>query len=255
MLIGLICALAPPTPFRDDTKAAPKAFILQPLGMGEKGRIDDRGAKGRTNRLHRFAHGIKEGAAGVLHQMPAICHLLRPGQRLGGRLAISAATIARDDPDGRILLEPVLRSRLLAVRLQFDRLTALKIADDRAVALVAAEGEIVNADDHEKIVRFLGASPDDTQQGIVADRKHEPLRHRSARTPAQSKRKIMHDGVKTAGSPGARSKQIITVPLGEDAPAAQDRIAPETARQDCQRYQSTAKRQIFWVSHMAALSP
>lgn len=53
------------------------SLVLYALGGGEQVGIDGRRADCGADLTHGFAHGIKEGVAGVLHQMPAIGDLYR----------------------------------------------------------------------------------------------------------------------------------------------------------------------------------
>lgn len=92
------------------------SFILQPLGIGQKLRIDDGTADGLSDLTHGFADRIEESAASVFHQVSAIGHLIGVRQGLGDRLTIPATTIAGDSHDGRMVRQPCLRCRLLAIR-------------------------------------------------------------------------------------------------------------------------------------------
>ena len=53
------------------------SLVLNALGGGEQGGIDGRRADCGADLTHGFAHGVEEGVAGVLHQMPAIGDLRR----------------------------------------------------------------------------------------------------------------------------------------------------------------------------------
>ena len=53
------------------------SLVLNALGGGEQVGIDGRRADCGADLTHRFAHGVEEGVAGVLHQMPAIGDLRR----------------------------------------------------------------------------------------------------------------------------------------------------------------------------------
>ena len=79
--------------------AAQKALILEAFGGGEQLGIDRGCADDGSYLAHRFADGIKERSARVLHQMPAVGDLHCVWQGLSCRFAISAATIAGDDRD------------------------------------------------------------------------------------------------------------------------------------------------------------
>jgi hypothetical protein len=123
------------------------SFILQPLSIGEKSRIYDGAADSLSDLAHGFVDRIEESAAGVFHEMPAVGHLIGVRQGLGDRLAIPATPITRDSRDGRMVREPCLRCRLLAIGQQCHRPAAFEIADNRPITLAAPECEVVNAAD------------------------------------------------------------------------------------------------------------
>ncbi len=79
------------------------SFILDPLCGGEQVGIDRHSTNCRTDLPYGFAHGIEEGAAGILHQMPTVSDLGRPRQRLGRRQSVAATSIACDDLDLRLI--------------------------------------------------------------------------------------------------------------------------------------------------------
>ena len=79
-------------------------------------RVDGRRADGATDLAHGLAHGVEEGAAGVLHQMPSLGHLHRLGQRPGGGEGVATATIARDGVDLRLPRELCLGGGGLSIR-------------------------------------------------------------------------------------------------------------------------------------------
>ena len=53
------------------------SLVLNALGDGKQIGVDGRRANCGADLTHRFAHGVQEGMAGVLHQMPAIGNLRR----------------------------------------------------------------------------------------------------------------------------------------------------------------------------------
>jgi hypothetical protein len=123
------------------------AVILQLLGGGKQGRIDRGGANGGPNLAHRFAHGVKESVACVLHQMPAVGHLHRIGEPPPRRQRIAAALIAGRDGDLRLAGQPSLGGRRFSIWQQRDRLPAFEITDQRSIAMAAAPGPIIVAND------------------------------------------------------------------------------------------------------------
>jgi hypothetical protein len=68
------------------------ALVLQLLCARQQVRIDYRCPDRTSDRAHRFAHRVKKGRAGVLHQMPTICDLDGRWQRPCGSLAVPDAT-------------------------------------------------------------------------------------------------------------------------------------------------------------------
>ena len=74
-----------------------------------------------------------------------------------------------------MLAQPCFGGRLFAVGQQGHHATALEVADDGAVAVVAAMSPIVDADHGQRLGLRQGTSTHDTQQGVIADRQHEPL--------------------------------------------------------------------------------
>ena len=96
-------------------------FILNPLGSGEQARIDYCGADHGTDLPHGFLNGIKKGATGVLHEMPAVGNLDGIRERFGCSQRVTAATVAGDHGNLWLATEPSLRRGRFAVRQQGDR--------------------------------------------------------------------------------------------------------------------------------------
>jgi hypothetical protein len=92
------------------------ALILDRPGGGEQIGIDFGRADRDADVTHRFAQRIKEGAAGVLHQVPAIRDLNRERERFLNRQRLTAAPIARDDGDLWLTEKPRLSCRWFAIR-------------------------------------------------------------------------------------------------------------------------------------------
>jgi len=68
------------------------------------------------NLAHRFAHGVEESVACVLHQMPAVRDLDRRGERLQRRKRITAASVPSHDGDLRLVRQPRFGNRRFSIR-------------------------------------------------------------------------------------------------------------------------------------------
>ena len=95
--------------------------MLNPLGSGEQARIDYCGADHGTDLPHGFLNGIKKGATGVLHEMPAVGNLDGIRERFGCSQRVTAATVPGDHGNLWLATEPSLRRGRFAVRQQGDR--------------------------------------------------------------------------------------------------------------------------------------
>jgi hypothetical protein len=131
------------------------AFTLQPFRRGEQLRIDRDRAEGAADRPHGFADCVEEGAAGVLHQMPAVGDLLGIGQRLRRRLAVAPATIARQNADAGMFREPSLDGRGLPVWQQRHDAPTLQAAHQRPIPVIAPERPVIDADHLERLAWHL----------------------------------------------------------------------------------------------------
>lgn len=100
--------------------AAQVALVLDALGGRQEVRVDRHGADGSPDLTHRLADRVEESAAGVLHQMPAICDLDSVRQRLGCGQGIGAAPVAGDDGDLGLLAQPCLGRGRLAIGKEAD---------------------------------------------------------------------------------------------------------------------------------------
>ena len=130
--------------------AAQIALVLDPRGGGQQRDIDGHCAHGAADLPHRGAHGIEEGTAGILHQVPAVGDLGGLGQRAGCGKGIATTTIAGHDGDLRLGREPGSRRHRLAVGQQGDGPAPFQITDDGPVALVATPSPVVDADDRRR---------------------------------------------------------------------------------------------------------
>ena len=83
---------------------------------------------------------VLERGAEVLHQVPAIGHLLGSGCATRQRLGVDGGSIACDDFDSWVGLKPLGDRRSGVLRKQSNRAVALQIDDDTAVTLSLADG-------------------------------------------------------------------------------------------------------------------
>ena len=91
------------------------ALILDALGSGQQAGIYGGGADRGADLAHGFANRIKEGVAGVLHEVPTVGDLGGVRERLGRSKGVTAAAVARDHSDLWLPREPGLRSGWLSV--------------------------------------------------------------------------------------------------------------------------------------------
>jgi hypothetical protein len=117
--------------------------------------------------------------------MPSIGDLHRGGQRSGGRLAIAAAAITRDDLDAGVGGQPSLHRRDLAIRKQRHNLSPLQVADNRAIAAISPKSPIIDAGKRWGLNWRAGSSPHDAQKGVVADRNHQSFSEAGRRPAAK----------------------------------------------------------------------
>jgi hypothetical protein len=148
------------------------AFILKALSGSEQFGIDRRPPNSSSDLAHRFAYGIEKSATGILHQVPTIGDLGRLRKRTGDRFAISAAPVTGDNGNALMLFEPGCGSRRFAVWQQRHRAPALKITYDRSVPMVAPPCPVVDANDIERLSRYVGSAAYDAEQRVVAHRQH-----------------------------------------------------------------------------------
>jgi hypothetical protein len=140
--------------------------------------------------------------------------------------------------------QPVLRRRLFPIRQERDRPAAFQIADNRPVAMVPPPGEVVDADNGERIDRRPGPTPDDAQQGVVADRGHQPNGKGGGGAPAQREAKMVDYMIQPFCSPGERCQSAIGEPLGEDPTRTEHGVALKAANHDSQFNAPAAQRQV-----------
>ncbi|ANV23037.1 hypothetical protein BA939_26765 [Rhizobium sp. S41] len=152
--------------------------------------------------------------------MPAVSDLGGVWQRLGCSRRVTAAAVASDDADLRLVREPGLGRRRLPIRQESNGFAPFQIADDGPIALISSPRPVVDTDHGGWDKARTAASPHDAQQRIVADRQHQPF-GKGGRWPAtQCKSEMMDDVVKPGGSPRRRRENVSVEALGEDSPTA-----------------------------------
>lgn len=239
---GRVCLLAPKI-----------SVILHLLGRRQERGIDEGGADDGTDLAHGLAHGVKESAAGILHQVPAVGDLDGLRQGPSHRLSVATATVTGDCMDQLLMAEPGFRCRRLPVRQQYDRSAAFEVADDCAVAVIAPPREVINADHAQRLARHPRTLPDHAQQRVVADRQHQPLREAGSRSAAQREPEVLDNLIETIRPAGSLREDAITKALGENLPAAEDFIAPEAADEDPEFNASAAERKVLCSPVIPAL--
>src|SRR4051812_45079585 len=111
-----------------------------------------------------------ERITAVAQQMPPVRDLNGLWRSLAGSIGVGAGTIADDDLDRRMVLEPRGQGLDRAVGQQVDAAPALEITEDRAVALAFAPSPVIDAEDTRRERRIEIA--DAAQQG----RRAMPIR-------------------------------------------------------------------------------
>jgi hypothetical protein len=87
-------------------------------------------------------------------------------------------------------------------------------------------------------------SPHDPQQGVVADRQHQPAGKTRRRSSAEREPKVMDDVVEPRRAPRPRHQHGVVEALGENAPPAQHGVAMETPRPDDEPNWLPSHRQV-----------
>ena len=93
------------------------------------------------------------------------------------------------------------------------------------------------------------------QQGVVADRQHQPAGEPGRGAPAQGEAQMMDDVIEPGGPPCPGYQDLRGEAFGEDAPAAQHGVAVEAPGQDHQFDRVPRERKIRKVPAIAAVHP
>jgi len=176
--------------------------------------------------------------------MPTIGYLHGLGCRSRCSLAVSATAVARDDADFRLTRQPVLDGGGLAVGEQVDDAAPLEVADDAPVALSAFPRPIVDADDAQGRAIAGGVPAHDPQQGVFADRQHQPPRERGRRSTTQGYAEMMHDCLEPRGAPRRSFSHRVAELLGKNAALATGFGTAKSANRDAHLNGATMRGQV-----------
>lgn len=196
------------------------ALIAKLFRAGQQFRIDRRRPDCGSDLAHEAAHRIKEGRARGFHQMPAVGDLDGVRERLGCCLAISTTAISRHNVDARVLRQPRLNGRRFPVGQQGNDPPTLQIAHDGPVPTVSPERPVIDTHNRQWIRRYRRPPADHPQQGIVADRQHEPLGEACCRPAAERQPQMMDDVFEPCRPTPSKRNDVFSEPLREDPPAA-----------------------------------
>ncbi|MET4359413.1 hypothetical protein ABIC08_009395 [Bradyrhizobium sp. RT9b] len=199
------------------------------------------------------AHRIKEGRARVFHQMPAVGDLDGVWERLGCCLAISTTAISRHNVDARVLRQPRLNGRRFPVEQQGNDPPTLQIAHDGPVPTVSPERPVIDTHNKQWISRHRRPPADHPQQGIVADRQHEPLGEACGRPAAERQPQVMDDVFEPCRSTPSKRNDVFSEPLREDLPAAMRHLACEASREQSETHLCARGWQIGNAPDVAAM--
>lgn len=154
-----------------------------------------------------------------------------------------------------MLRKPGRRRRLFAVRQKCHRPASLKIADDGPVRVVAPPRPIVNADHVQTVRRQAAAPTNDAQQGVVADRNHQPPR-KACRGSASQRQSEMVDNEIESGRPSrGRRQHGVAETLGKNSPTAEHCVTAKAARRNDQTDTSPGQREIGDAATIMAMDP
>lgn len=204
-------------------------FILQAFSGRQQVRINGHRANCAADLPHRLADRVEEGAAGILHQVPAVGDLDCVRESLGCSSGVGASAITGHDGYLGLPREPGLSSGWLTVWQQTDRTTTLQIADDRAVPLIATPCPVINADYRWRRHRWATASPNHAEQGVIADWQHEPPSEARARPSAEGKAKMMDETIKATGASSPWGYDTIGKAFGKNALTTSNGCAAKAA--------------------------
>jgi hypothetical protein len=227
-------------------------FILQPFRASEQFWIDRRRTDCGADHPHGAAYRIEEGRACVLHQVPTVGDLDGVGQRLCRGLTV-AATVARYDPDLRMVGKPSPHRCNLAIWKQGYDPPPLQIAHDCSVAMVLAKSLVVNAGDDQRLRSRAGSSPNNPQQSIVAHRQHQSLGEARCRPAAECQPQMVDDAFQPCRPTRPGRENIVPEPFGENPPPTMRYLANEPSRDHAEAYLLACTWQIGDLSVVSGM--
>ena len=115
--------------------------------------------------------------ANIANQVKPIGDLLRLGCASGSAVAIHISTIAANDFNRRIALEPGSDRFSIPIRQQIEGAVGIKIDNDRAVTLAFADGPIINADPFWRDDHRWFKGTNQAEHGIGTGAEVEDVRH------------------------------------------------------------------------------
>ena len=135
-----------------------------------------------TMAVDQSLHGVPK----IAEKVPAVGDLDGGRSPVPSPLSVGSGSVANDDFDPGMLLEPLGDCLCRPIRKEIDDAPAFEIADNGAVALTAAERPVVDTDDAGRWMTGGLSRPDQAQQGVTAHRHGKP--HRQARSGLTAER-------------------------------------------------------------------
>jgi hypothetical protein len=190
--------------------------------------------------------------------MPAVGDLDGARRAVSGGLAITTATIARDDADAGMSGKPSRNRAGVPVWEKIDNPAPFKVADQRPISDAPLPSPVIDPDDAQRSIIAPSMPANGSKQGIATDREHEtPYEPRSG-APAEGKTATMDDAVKAARAPRERSCDLIAKGFDKGLATTRSACTPEPSNCHFDRYGTPVGREIGdrpAVSTMNAMRP
>ncbi len=139
-------------------------------------------------------------------------------------------------------------------RQQGDRPSPIPVANERSKGLTALDGQLIHADDVELISLINSTASECPQQCVVVDRHHQTIGEGGRWPAAECQTEVMDDCLKPLGAAAIASQPILAEPFAENAPTANDHIAPKPPRDDREFCSLAAEWQISGAEQISALN-
>jgi hypothetical protein len=143
----------------------------------------------------------------------------------------------------------------LAIGQEIDDTPSLQIADDRAIMMTALERPVIDADHAWDLHRQHRMTPDDAQQGVLADRQEQASREALPWPSAQGQAEVMHNTLQPRRAAGERTRGRGREPLREDPLMATHQGTTEPPRADADPYRPALCRQIRQHAPISTVDP